>query len=190
METTIFLLLEAVLYGAFVLEAPQAAVLLKYLSILLCVAYARRGDRCVALALFLTAGADLFLLVLGKWLELGVCLFIAVQVLYARHIGRDARWTLCLRGVPVLIVWAVLAYLGMLTPLNLLAGLYFPQLLCNAVLAWRKDRVLALGLALFVGCDVCVGLWNLFGIAGTGMWAFYLPSQVLIALSGRKTPGA
>ena len=80
-------------------------------------------------------------------------------------------------------------WLDLCTPLNLLAGVYFPQLLCNAALAWKRDRVLALGLTLFIGCDVCVGLWNLFGIAGAGMWAFYLPSQVLIALHGRKAPG-
>ena len=47
-----------------------------------------------------------------------------------------------------------------------------------------------LGLLLFVGCDVCVGLHNLAGLpvplsafAQVGMWLFYLPSQVLIVLS-------
>lgn len=46
-------------------------------------------------------------------------------------------------------------------------------------------------MTLFVGCDVCVGAFNSPGLAPAGayqfaqvgMWLFYLPSQVLIALS-------
>lgn len=186
--------MEAAIYISFLLadssDAYMLGTALKYAGILLCVTYARHGERRVALALTLTAAADLFLLVLGKCMELGVILFIAVQVLYARHIGRDTRVTVCLRGLLPLAVWVFLRRLNLCTPLNLLAGAYFPQLLCNMALAWRKDWFFALGLTLFVGCDICVGLWNLAGIAGAGMWAFYLPSQVLIALSGRKTPGA
>ena len=53
-----------------------------------------------------------------------------------------------------------------------------------------RGRMFGLGLLLFVGCDVCVGLHNLAGLpaplsafAQVGMWLFYLPSQVLIVLS-------
>lgn len=188
-NTTTFIALESAVYAGFLLADAWGwyplGTALKYAGILLCVIYALRGDRRVAFALLLTALADLFLLILGKCLELGVALFVAVQALYARHIARDTRKTLCLRALLVLGSWTVLWHLDLLTPLNLLVGLYFPQLLCNMALAWRKDRTLALGLTLFVGCDVCVGLWNLFGVAGTGMWAFYLPSQVLIALHGK-----
>lgn len=185
MKTRIFLLLEAALYVSFPFAGPYA-LYLKYGSILLCAAYAWPGERRIAFALVLTSAADLFLLVLGRYLELGVLLFIAVQALYALHIRRDTRGTLCLRGLLVLALWGVLWRLKLATPLNILAAVYFPQLLCNTALAWGKDRVLALGLTLFVGCDICVGLWNLAGLAGPGMWAFYLPSQVLIALSGRR----
>lgn len=193
-KTAGFIALELAIYLAFLLsDACQMYSLgtaLKYGGILICVVYALRGERRVALALTLTAAADLFLLVLGKYLELGVALFLAVQGLYTRRIARDSRLTLCLRVLLPLAAWVLLWCLDLFTPLNLLAAVYFPQLLCNMALAWSKDRVLALGLTLFVGCDICVGLWNLFGVAGTGMWAFYLPSQVLIALYGRKTPGA
>ena len=97
-------------------------------------------------------------------------------------------------GLP-LLAGLVLYQLGQATALNLLAGLYFSQLLVNAVLAWtlpgRRWRLFALGLTLFVGCDVCVGAFNSPGLAPAGayqfaqvgMWLFYLPSQVLIALS-------
>ena len=62
----------------------------------------------------------------------------------------------------------------------------------------RRGRCFGLGLLLFVGCDLCVGLHNLaaflpvvdtgplFSFAQVGMWLFYLPSQVLITLSVRK----
>ena len=83
--------------------------------------------------------------------------------------------------------------LRLASPVNLLAGLYFSQLLSNTVLAWRMGRpgrLFAVGLTLFVGCDVCVGLFNAlppgsppYSAASVGMWFFYLPSQVLITLS-------
>ena len=85
--------------------------------------------------------------------------------------------------------------MALLSPLNLLVCLYFSRLLANACLAWtvrgRRWRAFALGLTLFVGCDVCVGIFNLPGLlpdalyqfSRIGMWLFYLPSQALIALS-------
>ena len=53
-----------------------------------------------------------------------------------------------------------------------------------------------LGLALFLCCDVCVGAFNAPGLfpvpvtafARVGMWLFYLPGQVLIALSALPEP--
>ncbi len=56
--------------------------------------------------------------------------------------------------------------------------------------------IFSLGLILFVCCDICVGFNNLAAylpvdglegvlkFAAVGMWAFYLPSQVMISLSG------
>ena len=82
----------------------------------------------------------------------------------------------------------------MASPVNLLAGLYFSQLLSNTIPAWtrrgRQRRIFAAGLTLFAGCDLCVGLFNVlppgsapYIAVSVGMWLFYLPSQVLIALS-------
>jgi len=70
---------------------------------------------------------------------------------------------------------------------------YFTNLCLNCVEAFtlKADKPVdrfAWGLLLFIGCDVCVGAWNLalFGdFARVGMWFFYLPSQVLIVLSQR-----
>ena len=49
-----------------------------------------------------------------------------------------------------------------------------------------QRRRFAAGLGLFVCCDLCVGAFNLgllTGFTRYGMWLFYLPSQVLLALA-------
>lgn len=200
-----FLIPEGLLYAAFLaldLTGHGAlSVWVKYAGVLLCLAFAcraaaRGGDRLVPPALALTALADLFLLVLNRYYPLGVAIFLAVQTLYLLRLRRaGADSALWLRaGLALVLALAVYA-LELASPLNLLVCLYFSQLLSNACLAWtvrgRRWRRFALGLALFVGCDVCVGLFNLPGLvpgalyqfARVGMWLFYLPSQVLIALS-------
>lgn len=91
---------------------------------------------------------------------------------------------------------------------------YFLTLCLNAVEAYvlshpLKERwhdeaaagkvrpIFAVGLILFICCDICVGLWNLYPppprllreFAQVGMWFFYLPSQVLIVLSQELEKG-
>lgn len=176
------------------------AIPIKYGGILLCLAFAalcalRGGDRLVPAALALTVGADWFLLVRNDHYALGVALFLGVQTVYyvrLRRNGAGSGWLL--RSALALGAGLAVCAAGMAGPLNLLAALYFSQLLSNTALAWTRKgrgfRTFALGLTLFVGCDACVGLFNalppgsaLYPAASIGMWLFYLPSQVLIALS-------
>lgn len=203
--TAAFLIVEGFLYALFlsmdltVLRSETVPV--KYFGILLCLGFALLarakwgGDRLVPLALALTAGADWFLLVRNDHYALGVVLFLCVQTVYLlrlRRAGAPAAYSL--RAGLALGAGLGLYLLKMATPVNLLAGLYFSQLLSNTALSWtrpsRRWRLFALGLTLFVGCDVCVGLFNalpnpspLYPAVDLGMWLFYLPSQVLIALS-------
>lgn len=201
----LFLALEAALYTAFLtmdLTGLGAdSIWLKYAGILLCVlvscgAALRSGDCLVPPALALTALADLFLLVLNRHYGIGVAIFLGVQILYLIRLRRaGACPALWLRGALALALGLAVCWTGLATPLNLLCCLYFSQLLSNACLAWtlrgRSWRRFALGLTLFVGCDVCVGIFNLPGLlpdalyqfARVGMWLFYLPSQVLITAS-------
>ena len=142
-------------------------------------------DRLVPVALALTAGADWFLLVRNDRYLLGIALFLAVQAVYflrLRRAGADRAWPL--RSALALGAGLGVYALGMASAVNLAAALYFSQLAANALSAWT------LGLTLFVGCDVCVGLFNVlppgsapYFAVSVGMWLFYLPSQVLIALS-------
>lgn len=195
-----FLSAEGVIYALFLAldltGRGGQSVPLKYAGILLCLAFSLLGaDRLVPLALALTAGADWFLLVRNDRYLLGIALFLAVQTVYLlrlRRAGADCAWPL--RSALALALGAGVYALHMASAVNLAAALYFSQLMSNTLLAWTLKgaprRAFALGLTLFVGCDVCVGLFNVlppgsppYLAASVGMWLFYLPSQVLIALS-------
>lgn len=195
-----FLSVEGVIYACFLLldltGRGGETTGIKYAGILLCVAFSLMGsDRLVPLALGLTAGADWFLLVRNDCYAAGIALFLCVQAVYfvrLRTAGADGAYLL--RAALALGAGAGVYALHMASPVNLLAALYFSQLVSNTLLAWRlkgeRWRTFALGLTLFVGCDVCVGLFNalpgsspLYFAVSVGMWLFYLPSQVLIALS-------
>lgn len=194
-----FLSVEGVAYACFLLldltgHGDQTTPI-KYAGVVLCLAFSLLGtDRLVPLALALTAGADWFLLVRNDRYAAGIALFLCVQTVYylrLRRMGAGAAYPL--RAGLALGLGAGLYLLRLASPVNLLAGLYFSQLLSNTVLAWRSGRpgrLFAVGLTLFVGCDVCVGLFNAlppgsppYSAASVGMWFFYLPSQVLITLS-------
>lgn len=87
----------------------------------------------------------------------------------------------------------------LLTPLHAAALKSFSQLSVNAAEAWHLQRFeprvrsFAAGLLLFWLCDLCVGLRYL--LAGSawelpiayGIWFFYLPAQVCIALAQAVT---
>ncbi len=204
----LFLALEGLIYVRFLfldlVGQGAAGNSVKYLGIILCTLFAwhqgvHGGSRLVAWALTLTLGADWFLLMLDRYYALGLLLFCGVQGLYLLRISRanggrtlwGARLVLCLLSP------ALLAVLGRLTGENLLALIYFSNFLCNVALAVRLPRgwgrQFALGLTLFLCCDVCVGIFQSPGLlppaleafASLGMWLFYLPGQVLIVLSGR-----
>lgn len=211
-----FLMAEGALYLAFLLcdlaGRPGPGVGLKYAALLLCLLFSlaglgERDGRLVSLALGFTALADLFLLVLNRDYLLGVGCFCAVQLLYALRLFLacgEAPPLLPLRLPLALAALAGLLRLGLLEPLTALAALYFTQLLCSAGECFllppsRGRRLFSAGLALFLCGDVYVGLSNLGayvpGAAGAllsfarfGMWLFYPPSQVLIALSAERGP--
>ena len=203
--TAAFLIVEGILYALFLAMDLTAwrdgTIPIKYFGILLCLGFALlacvkwEGDKLVPIALALTAIADWFLLVRNDHYPIGIALFLCVQGVYLlrlRSWGAGDAWPL--RAGLALAACAGLYILHLATLVNLLAGLYFSQLLSNAVLAWTRPgplrRAFALGLTLFAGCDLCVGLFNtlppaspLYLPVSVGMWFFYLPSQVLIALS-------
>ena len=201
-----FLMVEGALYALFLamdlLNLGRAGNPVKFCSILLCAAFClywsrRGGEGLVAGAMVLTLCADFFLLVLDRDYALGVLIFCAVQGLYLLRLcgkmGGRPRWAV--RGVLFLLGLAGLSLWDMLLPLNILAWFYFSNFVCNAVQAsgvpGDRGRLFFAGLALFLCCDVCVGVHNVQAsfpqwaaqAVQVGMWLFYLPGQVLIVLS-------
>lgn len=202
----VFPILEFWLYASFLVVDIfrfDDSTWLKFAAICLCALTAligadSRDAVLVAAAQCFTVGADWFLLVRNGNYPAGVGLFILVQLLYVVRMellrGRSSK------AGPVLRALALLAALVLFRTGDLLSGLalfYFANLVVNALEAFAmEERVFALGLLLFVCCDLCVGLWNLrpapalTEFARVGMWLFYLPSQVLIVLSAHRKEGA
>lgn len=201
-----FPVLSGLLWAAFLfLDVTRIgdSTWIKFAGICLCCVTALLGagtldGKLVAAALCFTVAADWFLLVLNDHYLVGMGLFLIVQGLYALRIyylrgARPCLWGSIVRAVP-LILCTVFA-LTEPTLVSLWAVLlYFSNLCINTAETFalgRPQRIFAVGLLLFVCCDVCVGLWNaslflpraLGEFARVGMWLFYLPSQVLIVLS-------
>ncbi len=159
-----------------------------------------RDDIILALALLFTLLSDYFLLVQDDNYEIGMITFIVAQLLHALRIERNKIHTIIsviIRVIIPVIGIAVLAGMGELELIYALALIYGTQLLMNFVentalcFISKKNKLkyilLAIGFALFIGCDVCVGLMNIGEYGGVLlMWLFYAPSQIVIALSSNK----
>lgn len=166
---------------------------------------AGQGDRLFRRRLFLlfamvmTLVSDFFLLVLDENYTVGVCTFTLAQIFHALEIKRGRRQavaSLTLRVIVPLAAIVVLFLCKAADPLYLAVACYAPQLIGNLLEHLvgvfrhkekeekRRSLLLAIAFALFLGCDLCVGLSNLgFVAVSIWIWAFYAPSQALIAIS-------
>ena len=182
------------------------SVLMKYLSILLCLATAlvlnrgpwnKRDSALLISALSLTCISDLFLLLLNRTVP-GLLTFCIVHLVYIRRYRASAF-------LPTAAIVA-LALAGCLTaefliggfPIKyVLSGLYGVLLLSVTIFGFtaplpRVNRQLVnIGMVLFLLCDIHVALFNIlaasdpyYPFASFFMWLFYLPAQVSLALSG------
>ena len=175
-------------------------------------------------ALFFTVISDFIILFMEDSLYFyGVLTFILVQQLYGMRLilkdqpsdstaGRNKLIILTLFkiGIQVAVsalVYLVLNYLGIsLDRLIVVTVFYFVSLVTNTIYSIRiaillrgvrSNLLFALGMIMFLLCDINVGLFNLsdfvslpehisgviYTISSILMWTFYAPSQVLIALS-------
>lgn len=213
-----FIAVEAAIFIAFniiVAVQPRDPVYLKYSGILLCLAFAaamiyfyKKDAIILTFALAFTAVSDLFILVLDTYYEIGVTTFFIAQsfYLYRLYVDRlkSIYITLAVRAVLAAITISVLGVCVGLNYLLIIVSIYFVMLVVNCVDAFVLSRggfknvLFAVGLLLFIGCDVCVGLHNFGSALGVAlphglitfvqyaMWVFYLPSQVCIACSVSK----
>ena len=213
----LFIVVGIVLYILFLLEdfgdydlgdnvwIKYSIIIIAFVYTLVSIAFATnkkefRDDIILSLALLFTLLSDYFLLVLDDYYEIGMITFIVAQLLHALRIERNKIHTIISVAIRVMIPVigiAVFAGIGELELIYALALIYGTQLLMNffenmaLCFISKKNKLkyilLAVGFALFIGCDVCVGLMNIGEYGGVLlMWLFYAPSQILIALSSNK----
>ena len=200
---------------------------IKYIFIVFCFIYTlinydgnnKYKSCCLILGLSFTLLADYFLLLLGYNFEYGIAAFIIVQQIYGIMLDSNSP-PICKNNLLkrlliqlsiVLFITLLLYYLDVnIEVVIVLSIFYFTSILVNTYrgikvsMILKEDRssaLFALGMVLFVLCDINVGFFNLstyldlsatvaipiIRIASLLMWLFYAPSQVLIALSIRKT---
>ena len=169
----------------------------------------------VSIALFFTIVSDFFLVVLFSYYpheffqSLAVTTFSVTQLCYFAYLivnttGKQIQRHITIRMVscvvaiflPIFILHESANYLA------LISMFYFANLLVSTVYAFRdykKSPLFAIGLAMFVLCDIFVGmkmghgvfftlpensfLYKLFFSDFNFMWLFYTASQTLIVLS-------
>jgi hypothetical protein len=176
-------------------------------------------------ALFFTVVSDLFILILDYYFY-GVLTFILVQLCYgirmdiSRNQNRLKRektplWkTILLRlgiqAATTIITVAILTISNSKVDLLLIATVfYFTGIIINTIASIlllvqqpriKDNWIFAIGMCLFLLCDINVGIFNLSGYidlqgsvvkgmvtaSALLMWAFYAPSQMLIALTARR----
>lgn len=168
---------------------------LKYLGIILCFIYNLINKNIIFLvASIFTLISDYYLLLTNNHILIGLITFIIVQFtyMYFLHIKKINNHYL-LRT----IIYFLIIIISLIIKTNietLLALLYFSTLLMNTICSYQNKElfIYSLGLTLFIGCDINVGLHNIMSVGTIYelvtllMWIFYLPSQVLISLGGNK----
>lgn len=219
-------------FNVIVATRPGDPVYLKYSGVLLCLAVSAamcffyKSDAIIlTCAIAFTAVSDYFILVIDAYYELGVTTFFIAQCFYLFRLYRGRLKSFFeVKGVKIpkiavtvaaraLIIAAVIITLAVTAGVNYLlviCSFYFVMLFANCIDAFVicgggiKNVLFAVGLLLFVCCDICVGLHNFGSALGVALprwlvnfvqyaiWVFYLPSQVLIVCSldrgGLKIP--
>jgi len=179
---------------------------------------------CLQLALLFTVISDLCILLLDYYL-LGMISFCIVQQLYSRRLdllnrkNKDIRAEqdgirglsirLGLQLIVTIMTCLILQRFGIrIESLLVVTTFYFISIITNVFRAVKlaalqpKDKgnvLFAIGISLFLLCDINVGFFNasdyiplsgdlfehLYSFSTILMWMFYAPSQVLIALSAK-----
>ena len=228
--TKILLTIIGVLYFTFLymdlfnIQLFMSSNTIKFICIILCFIISiltREHSLCnrdlflLQTGLFITILADLLLLVLNSYYILGITLFCIVQIIYSiRYDVGNTRSTIrkfIIIFVAIPIGYIVINIFIMKVDFLFMIGLYYVVCLLTSLTKAIKTykykiypnpnrHMIALGMILFLLCDINVALYNIIGfISLTGkfinilynisfisMWLFYLPSQVLLSLSGYK----
>ena len=211
----IFLLIELVLYYLILTAGGTTLIYSSYFAIVLCFVHVllnfRHCDKFILAGLGFTVMADFCLVICSPIEQLwGMIFFLIAQSLYATklHLESKNKIILYVRMAVVLLALAItVLVLGEKTDALALVSLcYYANLIINIVAAFtqfRQDNLFPIALVLFLLCDTVIGLQVACGsylpISEGSLihkiifmnfnlsWFFYLPSQVLISLSGNRS---
>lgn len=209
-----FLLIELVLYYFILTAGGTTLVITSFVSIVICFLYCaaggKRSDPLFVAALACTVGADFFLVICSPIQQLyGMICFLTAQTLYAIRLHWENKNKVLFIIRVVLILCAEVITVAVLKEntdaLALISLAYYANLIMNIVVSFtllHKSKLLPVGFVLFLLCDTVIGLQMGSGVylhipegsvlhsiifVGFNLaWFFYLPSQVLIALSSRR----
>lgn len=195
------LLNEWISYSAIILNFVMAMILFKK----------SKDTILTEIALLMTCFADLFLVILNPKVQLVAMIFFVVtqtcyflRILFNTNSKKQRIWHIGTRAVLSLL--GIIATFWVLKEktdaLAVISVFYFVNLLLNVIFAFiecKKSALFAVGLLLFMCCDILIGLnvasggYLTFGENGilawlanppiNLAWAFYVPAQVLIVLS-------
>jgi hypothetical protein len=178
---------------------------LKYSTIIICFilslfigsdGYDKKDKFLVQCARLFTVFADYFLVILGNY-RYGIFCFCIVQIMYIIRHSNLAKVNLYYCTLSVILVMVIVIIL--LTKFNLIdfnmelvveGSVYGGILLFSLYIALKTKRYLiAVGMFLFFMCDINVAIYNFYkeAIICFLIWLFYLPSQLLLTLSGFNT---
>lgn len=209
--TACFLLIECILCHFVLTSGGDVFTVTAYSGIILCFLFAllcgSKSDPLIVAGLLCTVSADFFLVVCSPRQQLwGMVFFLGAQTLYAIHLRRKRKNNVILLIRIALIaaieIVAIIILGSKLDALAVVSVCYYANLFMNIVAAftqWQKNKLLPIGLVAFILCDTVIGLQVAAGgylpiAEGSALhsflfmdfnlaWFFYLPSQVLIALS-------
>ena len=209
MLLAIFLTIEAVLYLLIMAYNNKWYM---FASIAFCLIfsaiYAKRANHFIVAALCFTLAADFFLVLCTEQQRLlGMVFFLGTQTMYAIHLQtRRFHWALlmariCLSATALTITALILRENA--DALALISLCYYANLIMNIIEGFTQfadNKCFPIGLVLFLLCDTVIGLQIMAStyipVADTAIlyqilypnfnlaWFFYLPSQVLLAVSG------
>lgn len=206
-----FLAIECVLYYFVLTSGGDTFTITAYSGIILCFLFALlwggKSNSLIVAGLACTVGADFCLVVCSPIQQLwGMVFFLGAQTLYAikLHFEEKSRLLLWIRLalIAVIEIVAIVILQKNLDALAVVSVCYYANLIMNIVAAfsqWNKTKLLPIAFLLFILCDTVIGLQvaaaaylpiaegsvlhNLIFMDFNLSWFFYLPSQVLIALS-------
>ncbi len=194
--------------------------IIKFISILFCLLISiisnplykqSRDIFLLQLGLIFTVMADYIFLIQGQYFSLAITFFSISQIIYIlRYLEDNSFERIINLGIVYLVINISYMTLGRVYEIEypIFIGLFYAICLILSVYGALEryranryeytNRLILLGMLLFLLCDINVGLNYILGeirqggpnlnliqsISSISIWAYYLPSQILLSLSG------